>query len=208
MSDRLPPIQIAGSELACNGHICALFNDADELYRLLLPFVRDGVEQGDKSLHVIAPAHIHDHCQRLRTAQIDVDAATRKGLLDIRDWHEIYLPDGRFDQRRMLELLRDHLTQYQKDGFARARVIACAEWAAESHEGVHDLIEYEARYNLIHREQDAVICVYDTRLFSPAMIAGVLHTHPTILMNGILQKNPLYIPPDEFLKRYTEKTVP
>jgi hypothetical protein len=28
----------------------------------------------------------------------------------------------------------------------------------------------------------------------------VLRTHPMVIIGGVLQENPLYVPPDEFLK--------
>jgi hypothetical protein len=67
-------------------------------------------------------------------------------------------------------------------------------------EGVSDLIEYEARFNLIHDPRDPVICAYDLRKFSADVIMDVLRTHPTIIIGGILQENPFFVPPEGFLQ--------
>ena len=45
------PISLAGSQLGEVRHVCAFFNDADEEYRVLLPFIKDGFECGDKAVH-------------------------------------------------------------------------------------------------------------------------------------------------------------
>jgi hypothetical protein len=36
--------------------------------------------------------------------------------------------------------------------------------------------------------------------FSGEVIVGVMRTHPMIIIGGILQENPFFVPPDEFLR--------
>jgi hypothetical protein len=45
-----------------------------------------------------------------------------------------------------------------------------------------------------------VICTYDLTRFSGDIIMDVLRTHPTVIVGGILQKNPFFIPPEQFLQ--------
>lgn len=59
------PIPFAGSQLGETRHVCAFFNSADEKYRVLLPFIKDGFECGDKAVHVVNPDQCHDHLKRL-----------------------------------------------------------------------------------------------------------------------------------------------
>jgi hypothetical protein len=73
-----PPIPFAGSELGEARHVCAFFNSDDEEYRVLLPFIKDGFECGDKAVHVVNPDQRHDHLQRLAAAGIDLGAAGQK----------------------------------------------------------------------------------------------------------------------------------
>ena len=55
------PISFAGSQLGEERHVCAFFNSDDEEYRVLLPFIKDGFECGDKSIHVVNPEQRDDH---------------------------------------------------------------------------------------------------------------------------------------------------
>jgi hypothetical protein len=96
-------IPFAGSELAESRHVCAFFNNNDEEYRVLLPFIRDGFEGGDKAIHVVNPDQHSGHLQRLAAAEIDTDAALQTGQFELRTNTEEYLRNGRFDQDRMLE---------------------------------------------------------------------------------------------------------
>ena len=65
---RTAPIPFAGSQLGEVRHVCAFFNSEDEKYRVLLPFIKDGFECGDKAVHVVNPDQRHNHLERLATA--------------------------------------------------------------------------------------------------------------------------------------------
>lgn len=79
--------------------------------------------------------------------------------------------------------------------------------AFEDREGVRDLLEYEARFNLMHQaRKDAVICAYDLRKFRADVIADVLRTHPMIIIGGSLQQNSFFVPPGEFLAELRESS--
>jgi hypothetical protein len=45
------PVPFAGSNLNAYRHVCAFFTTPDEEYRTM-PFVRDGLAQGDRVFHV------------------------------------------------------------------------------------------------------------------------------------------------------------
>jgi len=46
------PIRLGGSELGPRPHICAFFNSHDDEYRVLVPFIKDGLECGEKAVHI------------------------------------------------------------------------------------------------------------------------------------------------------------
>src|SRR5690242_4152520 len=52
---RTPAIPFAGAQLNETRHVCAFFNSNDEAYRVLLPFIKDGIDCGDKAVHVVNP---------------------------------------------------------------------------------------------------------------------------------------------------------
>jgi len=49
------PIRFAGSVLDAQRHVCAFFHNPDEEYRVLLPFIKDGFERGEKAFHIVDP---------------------------------------------------------------------------------------------------------------------------------------------------------
>jgi hypothetical protein len=200
------PMRFAGSELGAQRHICAFFHSADEEYRIVLPFIKDGFECCHKALHVVDPKLRDEHRQRLASAGIDVAAAEQSGQFDLRNWADVYLRDGCFDQDRMLALIREVLEGGRQQGFALTRMVAHMDWALEKQPGVDDLVEYETRVNYIWpRFKDAVICVYDLAKFGGHIVMDILRTHPMVLIGGIIQENPFFVPPDEFLRELRER---
>ncbi len=202
------PIRIAGSELSGKRHICGFFRTPEEEYQLLLPFIKEGIERGEKAFHVVDPKLRDDHLRRLKSAGIDVAEAEKSGQFELCNWAQMYLRDGYFDQDRMLAVWRDVLVAAGQRGFPRTRLVAHMEWALEDREGVSDLIEYEARFNLMHQsDRDPVICTYDLTRFSGDVVMGVLRTHPMVILGGVLQENPFFIPSEQFLQELRERRV-
>jgi len=103
------PIRLAGSVLGAKRHICGFFRTPEEEYQLLLPFIKEGIERGEKAFHVVDPKLREDHLRRLESAGIDVAEAEKSGQFELCNWAQMYLRDGRFDQDRMLAMWRDVL---------------------------------------------------------------------------------------------------
>jgi hypothetical protein len=143
------PIHFAGATLAQERHICAFFHSPDEEYRVLLPFIREGIERGEKAFHIVNPVLVEDHLERLKSGRVDTDAATSRGQLVVKRWQDAYLRDGHFDQDRMLALIEEVLTSGPAEGYPLTRLVAHMDWALEDFPGVNDLVEYETRLNFV-----------------------------------------------------------
>ena len=152
------PIRFAGAHLVRSRHVCAFFRTSDEEYKVMLPFIKDGFERGDRAFHIVDPMLRDDHLRRLRSAGIDVEAEEERGALEVRNWQDAYLREGHFDQDRMLALIQEILDEGPRKGFRLTRLAAHMEWALEDRPGVDDLVEYEARLNyLLPRYKDPVV---------------------------------------------------
>src|SRR5216684_7825032 len=103
------PIRFAGSVLGPQRHVCAFFHSPDEEYRVLLPFIKEGFERGEKAFHIVDPTLREEHLRRLASAGINVEAAEKSGQFELRNWADAYLRDGHFDQDRMLALIQEVL---------------------------------------------------------------------------------------------------
>jgi hypothetical protein len=50
-------VRLAGSVLDRSRHVCAFFHDKEEEYRVLLPFIKEGFDQGDRAFHMVDRRH-------------------------------------------------------------------------------------------------------------------------------------------------------
>jgi hypothetical protein len=74
------------------------------------------------------------------------------------------------------------------------------EWALVDLPGVEDLIEFETRVNfVVPKYDDIVICAYDLSKFGASVVMDAMRTHPVVIVGGLLQENPFFVPPDQFL---------
>src|SRR5580698_2365789 len=197
------PISLAGSQLGQTRHVCAFFNSDEEEYRVLLPFIKDGFERGDKAIHVLSPDQHRAHLQRLAGIGIDSTAVQRSGQFELRSSTESYLQDGRFDQDRMLQSFEQMASGNAEGGFPLSRIVCRMDWVPDRQSYIDDLIEFEARVNDVWcRHDDAVICTYHLSKFSGDAVIDIMRTHPLVIVGGILQHNPFFTQPEEFLREY------
>jgi CheY-like chemotaxis protein len=195
------PIELAGGKLDDEFHICAFFNGPDEEHRVLRSFVIDGLDRGERSLHIVGPQERDDHLQWLRDEGIDVEEAIASGQLEVCLWDDSYLSADGFDMDRMLRHVEKIFRSDAAAGRPPTRVVAHMEWALLDKPGVEDLVEYEARADAMLRKYRApVICAYDLTKFGASVVMDVLRTHAMVIIGGVLQENPFFVPPVEFLR--------
>jgi hypothetical protein len=208
MSNEKPHVNLAGSALTHSCHACAFFHTKEEEYRVLMPFIMEGFERGDRAFHIVDPEHRATHLERLAREGVDIPAAEAGGQLEVLDWRETYLKDGRFDQDRMIETLLKMIDPSNAPPGKMSRNIANMEWALEDRPGTHDVVEYEARLNqALPHHHDPVVCTYDLSKFDASVVIDIMRTHPMVIIGGILQENPFFIPSEQMLKELAARKV-
>jgi len=206
MKKNTAPIPFAGSQLEQTRHVCAFFNNDDEEYRVLLPFIKDGLQCGHKAIHVVNPTQRQDHLKRLGGAGIDSAAAQQSGQLELRINSEVYLPDGRFDPDRMISVFEQLASGNCGGEYPLSRICCRMDWTVKDRSHVDDVIEFESRVNDVwRRHEDAVICTYHLGLFRGDEVIDIMRTHPMVIIGGLLQRNPFFLPPDEFLHEFRQR---
>lgn len=199
MSPTGKPVGKLGTALVGGSHACAFFDSDEEEYRLLLPFVRDCLDCGEKCLHFVDPSREQDRLRRLAGGSIDTEKAMMSGQLEVRTWEDSTLRGRRFDQDEMLALIEDTMAS-GRGSFPRSRLWANMEWSLSGLPGCDQLIEFESRLNtVLDASEDIVLCVYDVRRYSASAVMDILCTHPMVIIGEFLQPNPVYVPPHRFL---------
>lgn len=204
LDERRESVRLGGSSLGDRPHVCAFFNNPDEEYDLLLPFIREGLQLCEKGVHTIDPSRINDHRQRLAAASIDVPALVKAGQLELRDWSNTHLSGGKFDPQRTLAIFEEVVRTARVRGFPLIRFVTHMEWVLETDMEPDELLEYEAMTNELWLQPtgpvNPIICIYNARRFRADIVLDVMRTHPLVIVGGVLQENPFFVPPDLFLR--------
>jgi hypothetical protein len=199
------PVRLAGRTLTEKRHICAFFSSREEQNKVLIPFMKEGIDRGEKVLRIIDPRLRDEYLSAYSAAGLDVQAAEQNGQFEVRHWHNTYLKGGSFDCESMLKLLAEGLAA-NRETYGLTRAVGNMEWALEPAPGVTDIIEYEIKVNHIApKYPDPLVCVYDLNRHSASVVMDILRTHPMVIVGGVLQENPLYVPPEEFLRELRQR---
>ena len=100
-------VRLFGENLDEGMHICTFFRTSAERYRVLMPFIQEGMEQGDRAFHIVKPSFRNEHTKRIAEAGIDTARAELDGQLEVIGWDEAPLRGGSFNQSAMLSLLQE-----------------------------------------------------------------------------------------------------
>jgi hypothetical protein len=194
------PVRLAGRTLKETRHICAFFHSKEEQHRVLMPFFKEGIERGEKIFHIVDGRQREEHLCACRDGGLAPETSEQNGQLEVRTWEEAYLRDGYFDGDRMIRILTETV-EANREKHKLTRLMGNMEWALETAPGVTDIMEYETKLNFITPKfPDPVVCVYDLNRHSGSVVMDILRTHPMVIVGGVLQDNPLYVPPTEFLQ--------
>ncbi len=165
------------AELKPGDHLCCLYRTEEEHRALLTPFLRQGLEQGEKVIYIVdarTEAIINGY---LQDNGIAVDPYSASGQLKILTVDDAYMREGVFDPDGMIQLLRREMERALAEGYKALRVTGEMSWALREPSGSGRLIEYEAKLNdFFPGSQCLAICQYDMRLFEPEVLLDVLST--------------------------------
>lgn len=50
-----------------------------------------------------------------------------------------------------------------------------------------------------------MICTYHLGKFGGDTVVDIMRTHPMVIIGGILQRNPFFVPPEEFLSELRKR---
>lgn len=179
-----------GLRASVGDHIGHFYQTQEEWKAILIPFLKTGLEAGDKCVYLMSPAsrwrELH---AELAAAQLDVNAALASGLL--------VLDEGKATP----EELRRWFTTMSAEPSARARVLRWGgdmTWSLQSMPTSAMLMEWETMCNLMNTPA-IFLCQYDLTRFAGNVVIDALKTHPLCIIGSVMHQNPYYMEPETFL---------
>jgi signal transduction histidine kinase len=210
------------ADLEPGDHLCCIYETEEEHRAVLTPFLRRGLERGEKVVYIVdartaeailgylrdpstnrrgKPVACPEPSRREPSGQaLDVESYLASGQLTILTRDDAYMRQGVFDPEGMIALLKAETEQALAEGYPALRVTGEMTWALRGLPGSERLIEYETKMNeFFPGSRCLAICQYDRRRFAPEVLLDVLRTHPTAIVGTEMYDNFYYMPPDEIM---------
>lgn len=182
------------NHLESANHVCHLYQGENGLANVTLPFIRDGLRDGECCLYIADAAEVDDLYLELQADGIDAQCARRDGALEVvtRNTWRAFCHKGSVPMaREVLALLRQKLSE-----FAAVRIAGDVDWSVDPAIPDDVLCHWEATANVVFDGlMTRVLCQYDIDRYPPAFIIAALRTHPVVLYNGQQVVNPFYEAP-------------
>jgi hypothetical protein len=135
-----------------------------------------------------------------------VAQAMSTGQLEVRPWQDGPLRNVGSDPHAWMAAFEQVLQVGQAAGYAHTRFMTQMEWALGRRWNPVDLFEFETRLNyVVPKYEDWVICSYNLIEFGASMMIDALRTHPVVIIGGLFQENPFFVPPDQLLLEIQEQ---
>ncbi|MBK7862626.1 MAG: MEDS domain-containing protein [Archangiaceae bacterium] len=198
------PILPAIAHMHAGDHYCGIYKSDEDHRRLVIDFVRRGVELEEKMFYIVNLQTVAQLKDTLSKAGIAVDALVAKGQLVTLTAKEAYLREGQFDPAKMIALLREETDKAIAEGYPALRCTGEMTWALGGEPGCERLVEYESMLNQFFPDSRCyAVCQYDRRKFDSEMLLDILHTHPKVLVGqeGYDNSKMYFVSPDLFLER-------
>ena len=194
------PLIAALERLGPHDHLCSIYESPQDHYAVAIPFIRIGLDRGEKCIYIADDGTIGDVRQAMESEGIDVERATATKALVLATKEQAYLEHGTFDPDWMFTFWREATQLAMSEGFSALRATGETEWVLRGGCGLERWMEYESRLTHTLSESNcSALCQYNRRLFPPELILDVIRTHPTVVYDSTVCRNLYHVPADEFL---------
>lgn len=204
------PFSVCGEVLSAPMHICGFFDSKKEQYEVIIPYILEGLEKNEKVINILEGSRHSEHCRCLSDNGISITEKLSNGQLEVLASENSYIKDGMFAAEKMYKMLEQTLISASRSGYDSVRACGDMVWALKNLPGTDELLEYESSLNLLTPQHScSLICMYDINSFSKSALRDALLTHPYVIKDGKISKNPHYVEPLKLMSNFAEfRSVP
>jgi len=186
------PLGFGGLTASIGDHIGHFYQTREEWLDLLIPFLKTGLEEGDKCVYVMSREHNREEIQGTLEAQgMDPEKAISTG--------QLILGEG----KETPEAMRDWLEEVIRGITGHFSVIRWGgdmTWSLNKMPTSEAVMVWESMCNIIDGPPAVFFCQYDLGQFLGNVVVDALKTHPLCIIGSGIHKNPFYVNPDVFLE--------
>ncbi len=186
------------ADLREGDHLCCLYESEEEHRAVLTPYLRQGLERGEKVVYIADAGAAERVLGYLRDDGLDVQPYLASGQLATVGRDATNLRDGLFDPVGMFSLARAETERATAAGFAVARIAEDRTWALGGLPSSVRLMEFEKLLDgFLRGGHGLALCLYDRRRVEPATALDILPAHSWVAVGSEICENPRYMPADD-----------
>lgn len=163
-------------------HFCQFYETTQDLVDLLVPYFQAGLEDNEFCMWITSePLVVAEAEEVMRKAVKNFEEYVRQGRIEIIPHDEWYLPEGVFDDDRVLKGWVSKLERALARGYSGLRLSDSTFWLERNH--WHAFTEYEAKVNnAIGRHRMLALCTYCLDRCNGAAVIDVIKNHQFALV--------------------------
>ena len=142
-----PDMTDTGEELRHHDHACLLYETEGQWYDTIIPFLNNGLKNGEKCLYITHAHKVEDICSYLEKIKVDCKRIIDRGQILFLDKSQSCVREGFFDPENMIEFLRLETQKALDQGYSGLRASGEMSWVLEDGGALDRLIEYEDLLN-------------------------------------------------------------
>lgn len=200
MSEATEAVKVL-ENLKVGDHVCFIYNNKVEQFRIVIPFIVCGLQRGEKCLYIVSENTQKNIIDALKKAGIDIQKYIDSGQFIILDCSSVYLSKEYFDPDDMISLAKENAELAIQEGYRGLRITGEMGWALNNLPNLEKLIEYESKLTPLFSKLSVIgMCQYNKTKFPKEVLMNAIEVHPIIVLGKLIYKNIYDFPQKELLK--------
>jgi PAS domain S-box-containing protein len=190
----------AKQRLPTSEHFCSIYREPSEQLASLIPFLRTGLERGERCLYIAENNHKFARVvAALNNAGLAGDAAVRSRALILSSDLWSRFQDVQFDLPAVISLWKSLRANAFAAGHTGMRAAIEMNWIVLSGAASENWMGFERRLTIALAETGCVaLCQYDQQQCAPSIVLGAIRSHPMVVSCGTPCENFYFVPPEDF----------
>lgn len=173
-------------------HIGHFYQTRKEWKEVIVPYLKAGLEAGEKCVYVIPSGpERQDLLEALTATGVNAEGALASGSL--------VLDEGHREPKALQDFLHRALSEIPGK-FPFLRWGGDMTWSLKKLPTSESLMIWETHCNSVEDPLAVFLCQYELRGFAGSVVMDALRTHPLCLVSNVVHQNPFYEKPEVFLQ--------
>jgi hypothetical protein len=182
---RPAPAPMATRRLKVGEHGCSFYSSEEDRRHHLGPYLREGLESGEKVLHFLKMATPEKILGDFRAVGLAAKPYLDSGQLEIVSVDRLLGKSGEFNPSRLADRILQASDQALEAGYSRLRIAGEMTWALNSLIDLASLVDFELKLtDLAVRGKCTALCQYNVYRFESHSLHAIRTKHPFVFVKG------------------------